>query len=71
MFFTLTSTFIASHYWFELHFVPSKLHLHLHDMTLDSFIHVIKLKTLKFKSFVLFQIYALLDNSIIASNISI
>ena len=57
------------HHWFELHFVPSSLHLHLHHIcfvnVFDSFIPVIMLKTLRFKSSVLFGTHALLDKSLI------
>ena len=60
--FTLTS---------ELHFFPSNLYLHLHDICTvnvsNSFIPVIMLNMLRFKSFnltVLFETHTLLDKSL-------
>ena len=54
-------------YWFELHFVPTTLHLHWHDMwffnVLDSFISVSLLNTLRFQSSVLFGTHIFLDKS--------
>ena len=65
MFFALALTFIVIHFWFELHFVPSNLQLHSHDISFvnvcDSFILVIMLNKLGFKSFVLFGIDTFLD----------
>ena len=47
--------------------LTSNLHLHLHDIcfvnVFDSFIPVIMLNTLRFKSSVLFGIHTLLDKS--------
>ena len=64
MFFTLTDLSLF-HHWFELHFFPSNFRLHSHDISfvndLDLFIPAIKLKTLRFKSFVLFGAYTVLD----------
>ena len=55
------------HHSLEFYFVPSNLHLHLHEIyfanVFDSFIPVILLKTLRFKSSVLFEMHALLDKS--------
>ena len=52
------------HHWSELHFLPSNLHLHLHDRcfvnVFDLFIPVIMLNTLRFKFYVLFGIHPLL-----------
>ena len=48
------------HFWFELHFLPSNLLLHLHDV---SFISVMMLKTLTFESSVSFRTHTLLDKS--------
>ena len=47
-------------------FFPSDLHLHLCDLgfVFDSFIPVISLNTLRFKSSVLFGTHTLLDNSL-------
>ena len=48
-------------------FFPSNLHLHLHNISFvnvfDTFIPVIMLKTLRFKSSVLFGTHTLLDKS--------
>ena len=56
------------HVWFELLFLPSNLHLHLHDIcfvnVFDSFIPVIMLKTLRFKSSLSFGTNTLLDRSL-------
>ena len=53
------------HHWSELHFLPSNLHLHLHDICFVnifySFIPVIMLSTLRFKFSVLFGGHTLLD----------
>ena len=50
-------------FWLELHFPPSNLHLHSLDIyffnVFDSFIPVITLKTLRFKSYVLFGTHIL------------
>ena len=55
------------HHWFELHFFPSNLHLHLHNIcyfdVFNSFIPIIMLNTLRFKSSVLFGMHTLLDKS--------
>ena len=57
--------FLHSH---QLHFLPSNLHLHSHDICLDnvlnSFISIIMLKTLRFKSSALFGTHTLLDKSL-------
>ena len=49
----------------ELHFFPSNLHLHSHDIcfvnVFDSFFPVIMLNTLRFQSSVLFGTHTLLD----------
>ena len=44
MLFTFTSTFIVFHFLFELHFIPSNLHLHLHD---TCFVDIKKTKNLQ------------------------
>ena len=53
------------HYWSELHFLPSNLHLHSHDIcfvnVFHSFVPVIMLNTLRFKSSVLFGTHILFD----------
>ena len=53
------------HHRFYLHFVWSNFHLHSHEIcfvnVLDSFIPVMRLKALRFKSFVWFETHALLD----------
>ena len=55
--------------WFQLNVLPSNLHLHLHDIffadIFNSFIPVIILKALKFKSSVLFGTHIILDRSLI------
>ena len=55
-------------YWFELYFLSSNLYLHLHDIrfvnVFDSFIPVIMLNTLIFKSSVFFGTHTLLDKSL-------
>ena len=60
MLFALTSKFIV--------ISPSNLHLHSHDIcfvnVFDSFIHVIILNRLRFKSSVLFGTQTLLDKSL-------
>ena len=61
--------FLHSHQHLSLfYFLPSNLHLHLHDICLvsvfDSFIPVIMLNTLRFKSSVLFGTHTLLDKSL-------
>ena len=65
--FTLTSTLLF-HHCYELHFLPSNLHLHLHDTcfvnVFDLFIPVIMFNTLRFKSSLLFGTYTLLDKSL-------
>ena len=56
------------HHWSDLYFVSSNLNLHSHEIYFNvfySFIPVIRLKTLRFKSFVLFGTHALLDKSLI------
>ena len=64
-FFTLTLTFFTL--TSELHFLPLNLHLHSHDICLAnvsySFIPVIMLNKLRFKSSVLFGTHTLLDQS--------
>ena len=54
-------------FWFELHFIASNLHLHLHEICLinvfASFIIVIMFYTFKFTSSVLFEICTLADGS--------
>ena len=56
------------HDWSELQFLPSNLHLHSHDICFvnifHSFILVIMLNTLRFKSSVLFGTRTLLDKSL-------
>ena len=56
------------HHLFELKNFPSNLHLHSHDISFvkifDSFIPVIMLNTLRFKSSVLFGTHTLLDKSL-------
>ena len=51
----------------KLHFSPSNLHLHFYNICFvnifDSFISVIMLKTLKFKSSVIFGTHTLLNRS--------
>ena len=63
MFFTVTSTLLLFHHWFELDFVLSNLYLPSHDICLvnvsNSFIPVIMLSTLRFKSSVLFGTHTL------------
>ena len=53
---------------FELHFLPSNLHLNLHDIcfanVFDSFVTIIILKMLRFKSSVLYRTYTLLNRSL-------
>ena len=65
-FITFTSTMIVIPLS-ESHFLPSNLHLHSHDMcfvnVLESFIPVIMLNTLRFKSSVLIGTHILLDKS--------
>ena len=55
------------HNRFELHFVPSNLHLNSHERcfvdVFDSLISIIMPKRLTFKSSFLFGIHALLDKS--------
>ena len=62
------------YFWFELHFPPSNLRIHLHDICFvnifGSLIPVIILKTLKFKSSVLFGPHHLLDRSLRALQLS-
>ena len=77
MFFILTSTFIVIPPLNYITFVPSRLHLHSHEIcfvnVFDSFITVIRLKRLRFKFFPLFGTFALLDkslNSVTTSNTS-
>ena len=57
------------HFWFRLHFLLSNLHLQSHDIcfvnVFDSFIYVIMLNTLRFKSSVLFGTHTLLGKSLI------
>ena len=56
------------HHWFESHFFPSNLHLHLHDMPFakifESYIPVITLNMLELKSSFLFGTHTLLDKSL-------
>ena len=56
------------HHQFKLHFLPSNLRLHLHDIcfvnVFGSFIPVIVLNTLRSKSSVLFGTHNLLDKSL-------
>ena len=55
------------YHWSKLHFVPLGLHLHSHEIcfinVFNSYIHIIMLKKLRFKSSVLFGIHTLLDKS--------
>ena len=57
------------HHWFDLYYLSSNLHLHLHEIcfvnVFNSFILVIMLKMLRFKASVLFGIPTLLDKSLI------
>ena len=66
--FTLASTFIDIPFLIELHFLPSNLHLHLHDIcfvnVFDSIIPVIMLNTLRLKSSVLLGTHILLEKSL-------
>ena len=69
MCFTLISTFIVIPSLIsELHFLPTNLHLHLHDIyfvnVFGSFVPVITLNTLRYKSSVLFGTDTLLDESL-------
>ena len=56
------------HRWSELHFLPSNLHIHSHHIcfvnVFNSFIPVIMLSTLRFKSSFLFGTHTLLDKSL-------
>ena len=75
MFFTHTHWhLLLSQHWFDLHFVSSNLHLHSHEIcfvtVFDSFIPVIMLKTLRFKSSVLFGTHILLDKSLLVLQLS-
>ena len=67
MFFTLIPAFIVIPP-FELQFLPSNLHLHLHGIcfanVFDSFIPIIMLNTLRLKSSVLFGLHTLLGKSL-------
>ena len=60
--------FSLFHFWFEVHFLSSNLNLHSHDICFagifDSFIFIIILKILKFKSALLFETMTLLDKSL-------
>ena len=66
--FTLTMTFIIIPPLTSLHYPPSNLHLHLHDIcfvnVFDSFIPAIMLNMPRFKSSVLFGIHTLLEKSL-------
>ena len=66
--FTLGQHLSLFRFWFELHFLPSNLHLHSHDIcfvnAFDAFVLLIILKALRFKSAVLFGTYYLLDKSL-------
>ena len=67
-FFTLTLTFLVIHHWSEQHFLSSTLHLYSQDICFvhifDSFISVIMLNTLRFKSSVLLEKHTLLDKQL-------
>ena len=66
MLFTLDQHLSLFHFWFDLHFLPSNLHLHLHDtcfVNVISFIPVIIINTLRIRSPVLFGTHTLLDKS--------
>ena len=70
MFFSIVThaaTFVAIPLLFELHFLPSNLHLLLHDVcfvnVFGSFIPAIMLNTFIFESSVLFGTHTLLDKS--------
>ena len=74
-YFSRTLRFLHSHrhLWLfhhssELHFLPSNLHVHLHDIcfvnVFDSFIPITILGTLRFKPTVLFGIHTLFDKSL-------
>ena len=56
------------YHWFDLHFVPSNLHLHLHEIcsvnVFDLFIPVIMLNPHRFKFYVLCGRNALIDKSL-------
>ena len=56
------------HHWFELRFLTTNLHLHSLDIcfvnVFNSFIPVIMLNSLGFKSYVLFGTHTLLDKSL-------
>ena len=57
-----------SHFCFGLHFLPSNLHLHLHDISFvkifDLFFPLSILKTCIFKSSLFFGTHTLLDKSL-------
>ena len=61
------------HHWFELNFFPSNLHLHSHDIcsvnVFDSFIPVIMLIMLRFRSSALVGTHTLLDKSLRVSQL--
>ena len=65
--FLQSQQYLLFHSWFELYFLPSNLHSHLHDVcfvkVFDSFISVMMLKTSKCKSSVSFGTHAILDRS--------
>ena len=56
------------HFWFELHFLLSNLHLHSHGICFAnvfySFTTAIMLKMVRFESSVLFGMHTLLDRSL-------
>ena len=63
-FYIYSDAYCYSHFWFDLHFLLSNLHTHLHDIyfanVFDSLIFVTILKTRKFKSFISFETNTLL-----------
>ena len=77
MLFALTSKFIVVHFWSELPFLPSNLHLHSHGICFvnifDSFTPVIILNTPRFKFSILFGIHEslIVINSIITFKTSV
>ena len=60
MIFTLNWYLSLFHFWFELHFLPSNLHLHPHDLNLLE--HIFETHTLLDKSLRVLQLSTHLSN---------